>query len=236
MSKNIYYVYKHLIKDTNEVFYVGRGKNNRAWDKSGRNKYWKNIVGKYLYIVEIIKENMEIEESKKLEIELIDKLKPRANFTKGGDGTPGYKFDPEFVKERNARNKNFWKNEEWVKERNSKLTKVMNLPETKESISKGLLEFHANRRAAGIPFHNEGRKHSEESRKKMSDVQKGDKAYWYGKITAPAKKVINLDSGQIFETIKLAAKSVNGNRIALSRALKAGRNTYKKQRFRYHNE
>lgn len=233
---NIYYVYKHIIKKTGEVFYVGRGKNNRAWDKNGRNSYWKKITNKYTYIIEIVKEKLYIQESKDLEIALICEFKPKANFTKGGDGTLGYRFDPDFVKERNQKNKDLWNDEVWVKNRNEKLTQAMNRPEIKENVSKGLLEFHNKRRAEGRPFRINPHFWSEEEKKEISNRQKGDKGYWYGKITAPAKKVIDLDTGEIFPTIKLAAKSVNGFRTKLSKSLKEGRNTYKKHRFRYYEE
>jgi hypothetical protein len=236
LHMKIYYVYKHIIEETGEVFYVGRGKNNRAWEKGGRNEYWKRIVGKYGRIVEIIRENLELQESKNLEIEFIAQYKPRANFTIGGDGTNGYKFDLDFVKERNQKNKDLWKNEEWVKERNDSLTKAMNLPETKINISKGLEEYHTKRRAEGKPVPWTGRKPSEEEIKRISEAQKGEKGYWYGKTTAIAKSVINLDTGEIFSSIKTAAKSVNGNRISLSRALKLNRNTYKKNKFRYYEQ
>ena len=233
---NIYYVYKHTIEETGEVFYVGRGKNNRAWDRHGRNAYWKKIVNKYKYLVEVVKEELGLEESKILEIELIAEFKPRANFTKGGDGTAGYKFDPEFVKERNQKNKDLYKDEEWVKERTRKLTEAMARSEVKANVSKGLIEFHVKRKAAGIPMHKNPHVYTEEERRRASERQKGEKGYWYGKNTAISKKVINLDTGEIFKTIKSAAKSVGGVRVALSKALKQGRYTYKKNRFRYYQE
>lgn len=231
---NTYYVYKHIIKETGEIFYIGRGKNRRAYDKSSRNTYWKNIINKYEYLVEIIKENLGIEESKKLEIALIDHYRPRANLTEGGEGMAGYKFDPEFVKGRNQKNKDLWKDEKWVKERNENLTKAMNLPETKLNISNGLIEYHNKRVLEGKDVSWKGIKRSEAVKLQMSERQKGEKAYWYGKTTAVAKKVINLDTGEIFLTIKSAAKSVEGNRVALSRALNTGRETYKKNRFRFY--
>ena len=40
----IYYIYQHLKADTNEIFYVGKGKCNRMNGLQGRNNYWKNTV------------------------------------------------------------------------------------------------------------------------------------------------------------------------------------------------
>jgi hypothetical protein len=52
-------VYQHRRKDTNEIFYIGRGKTNkRAFSKANRNNHWHNIINKFGYIVEIIFENI----------------------------------------------------------------------------------------------------------------------------------------------------------------------------------
>ena len=50
-----FYVYRHIRLDSNTPFYVGKGRGNRAFSKSGRNKYWKSIVNKNDYKIEIIK-------------------------------------------------------------------------------------------------------------------------------------------------------------------------------------
>ena len=43
---NIFYTYIHIRPDTNEPFYVGKGKGRRYKTKTGRNQYWHNIVNK----------------------------------------------------------------------------------------------------------------------------------------------------------------------------------------------
>ncbi len=55
---NNYYIYFHINPLKNEIFYVGKGKGNRAYDKNNRNRFWKNIVKKYGYIVNIIEDNL----------------------------------------------------------------------------------------------------------------------------------------------------------------------------------
>ena len=55
------YVYRHIRLDKNEVFYIGigsddSGKYKRAYDNN-RSKFWKSIVKKAGYIVEIISED-----------------------------------------------------------------------------------------------------------------------------------------------------------------------------------
>lgn len=58
-----YYIYQHIRLDRNEIFYIGKGmkydKGNiyrRAFTKNSRNNYWKNIVQKIPYKVEILEE------------------------------------------------------------------------------------------------------------------------------------------------------------------------------------
>jgi len=94
-------VYKHIRKDTNEIFYIGLGKNKyRINSKSGRNQYWHNIVNKVGYITEIIKEDMNWEDAVKEEIRLIKKYGRKdigtgilVNMTDGGEGFVGKHSD-----------------------------------------------------------------------------------------------------------------------------------------------
>ena len=91
------YVYQHIRLDTNEVFYIGIGKRkSRAYTHYGRNKYWKHIVNKVKYSVEIIAENISYQEALNLEKKLISGigrqdlgLGPLVNMTDGGEGSLG---------------------------------------------------------------------------------------------------------------------------------------------------
>lgn len=68
------YVYRHIRLDKNVPFYIGVGLYNtykRAYEKNGRNKYWKNIVSKTAYEVEILLDDLTKEEAFKKEIEFI---------------------------------------------------------------------------------------------------------------------------------------------------------------------
>lgn len=87
-------VYLHLRKDTNNVFYVGKGLNSRPSDKNNRNRYWKNIVNKHGYLIDIVTDNLTENEAFSLEIELISKYSKEfklANMTSGGEGPSGFK-------------------------------------------------------------------------------------------------------------------------------------------------
>lgn len=61
-----YYIYGHYTKDTNILFYIGKGtilnlttekqisRYARAYHKSNRNKYWNNVVNKHGFYVKIL--------------------------------------------------------------------------------------------------------------------------------------------------------------------------------------
>lgn len=92
------YVYLHILPcDT--VAYVGVGTcgNNylRAYDKQGRSEFWKSVVGRQEYRVEIIYDNIPYSEALEKEIELIEKFGRRfldqgtlVNFHPGGLWNP----------------------------------------------------------------------------------------------------------------------------------------------------
>ena len=88
-----YYVYEHTRNDTNQIFYVGKGKvgSRRSKTRNGRNQYWHNVVNKagftaHKKIVEIIDEEL----SFLIEIERISQLRELGfklcNLTDGGEG------------------------------------------------------------------------------------------------------------------------------------------------------
>lgn len=106
-----YYLYRHVRHDTNEVFYIGIGTKrsitriygqnteySRAYEKSGRSIYWKNVVAKTTYTVEIIMESDDKDFICQKEIEFIelygkkcDNKGTLVNFADGGNGASGIK-------------------------------------------------------------------------------------------------------------------------------------------------
>lgn len=79
------YVYRHIRLDTNQVFYIGIGSApyyKRAVSKRDRNIYWKRIVNKTDYKIEILFDEISIEEARIKEIEFIA-LYGRHNLGKG---------------------------------------------------------------------------------------------------------------------------------------------------------
>ena len=70
-----FYVYLYWRLDTNEVFYVGKGKGDR-WRRLDRkyNPHFMNIVNKYLIAVEIFKDNLTEQEALDIECWVINEL------------------------------------------------------------------------------------------------------------------------------------------------------------------
>ena len=108
------YIYKHIRLDTNEIFYIGIGsqdKYKRAFSLIKRNKFWKNIVSKTEFKVEIIEDGLTWEQACEKEKELISLYGRRdlntgtlVNMTNGGDGTFGVKHSEEWYEKQRKNN------------------------------------------------------------------------------------------------------------------------------------
>jgi hypothetical protein len=61
------YVYKHIRNDNNEVFYIGIGSDNQDYLRSkelkSRNRYWKYLVKKFGFTIEIVEDFLTWEEA-----------------------------------------------------------------------------------------------------------------------------------------------------------------------------
>lgn len=84
------YVYEWYNVDTNEVFYVGKGRNNRMHSMKNRNQYFLRYVEKYNCDCRIVKDNMTDDEAYQYEKELIEQYKKdnqcQTNIAEGGKG------------------------------------------------------------------------------------------------------------------------------------------------------
>lgn len=137
-------IYQHIRLDNNEIFYIGIGNSKRPYEKINRNSYWKNIINKVKYKVEILTNNLTWENAQEAEIQLI-KLYGRkdlktgnlVNMTDGGEGNNNFSQDTKnkisnslkgniISKEtRNKISKNsakFWKGKQLSEEHKKKLS------------------------------------------------------------------------------------------------------------------
>ena len=94
---NNYQIYFHKRNDTNEIFYVGMGKDYRPKDKHSRSQWWWNVVNKVGYTIEIVHEGLTWDEACEYETKYIKDFGRKdmgtgilVNMTDGGDGTHGH--------------------------------------------------------------------------------------------------------------------------------------------------
>lgn len=107
-----FYVYLHRKKTTGEVFYVGKGSGDRAWNRQGRNEFWKKTVRKHGYYVEIHSHGLQEWYAFELERDLICYYGRRqlglgtlVNLSDGGEGPSGQVFSEDFKKQCSIRTK-----------------------------------------------------------------------------------------------------------------------------------
>jgi hypothetical protein len=199
------YLYRHIRKDKNQVFYVGIGvkddKYKRAYSKNQRNRMWNSIVKKTEYEVEIVLDDVSNDNIYEKEKEFISIYGRRDNFsgtlcnmTDGGEGCLGFNHTEE-TKKRISESKKGIKNPLCWINRKTKNTSE----ETKIKIR----EAHKGKFVGELnPYY--GKKHSDEIRKKMSEIQ--FKIAKRGIKNHMSVKVINTETKEIFNSIREAAE------------------------------
>ena len=170
------YVYKHLRKDTNEVFYIGIGNDEsykRANDITHRNKHWNGVYMKVGFDCEIIEDNLTWEEACEREKYWIKFYGRRdlnegtlVNLTDGGDGTIGRIVSDETRRKMSKLLRSYY-------EKHPKVGYTPN-EATRQKISQAKkgIPISAAQRAILIEC-NRNRVYSEETRRKMSESHKG---------------------------------------------------------------
>jgi hypothetical protein len=168
-----YYVYVHRHASDGKVFYIGKGKNDRAYWRHNRSRYWNNIVAKHGYTVEIVQSGMQEWWAHEMEIELIAYYgrENLCNLTDGGEGVSGLKMNEESKKRISFAHLN-------------------RSPETRARMSEGqrgrkMTDATKKRMSDSA----KGRSNSEESRKKLSASRRE-------KYGVP----VNCSNGMIFPT------------------------------------
>lgn len=175
-------VYRHRRLDNNKIFYIGISKNNkRAFDKNHRNKYWNNIVNKTNYSVEIIADNLSWEEACELECFLISEY-GRKDLNTGilCNMTDGGEGT----------------NNKIISEKHKEIIRINNIGNKNFLGKTHSIENRIKFREIKL-----GTKLSNETKMKISKANKG-KCY-------NNKKVINTETLEIFESVKILSSLIN---------------------------
>ena len=163
----MFYIYRHIRPDTNEVFYIGKGleDSNRHLSKQGRNKYWHNIVNKNngQYEVEIMMDGLTHEEAIGKEQEFIQLyFETLCNLSLGGEsGHYGCKHSEETKKKMSESHKHL----EFSEEHKRKLSdNIKNINDNR------IYTVELRGKLASYGFN--GKTHSEETKKLLKDKAK----------------------------------------------------------------
>ena len=107
-TANEFYVYTHHKQSDGSIFYVGKGKGNRAHKFEGRNNLWNRTADKHGVEVRIIATNLTQQEAFDLEVRLIEQhgrininTGSLVNFTDGGEGVSGAVHSAKTIAKRN---------------------------------------------------------------------------------------------------------------------------------------
>lgn len=253
------YVYRHIREDKNEVFYIGigtddKGKYVRAKSKN-RNRYWKRIVDKTNYEIEILFDNISKEEAIEKEIEFIQLYGRRdqnngtlCNLTDGGEGAvnmseEGKSVLREFAKKRvvpEERKKMFSKIFKGSGNPNS--SKVINriTLEVFGSIMEAAEKYGISRHTLRNNLNGKNCNHSDFfyykdylekgievlEKERLLKIEKVKKELSNKRSKNSSKKVIDVKTGYVFNTVTDAAKHIGITALHLSSML-TGRNKNK---------
>ena len=212
-------VYRHRRLDTNEIFYIGieldssnkKAEGKRSFVKNRRNQFWKNIINKTNYEIEIIYNNLTNESAKELEIFLINlygrrdlKTGSLVNLTDGGEGITGFKHSTETINKMSKSAKGrIISEEQRIKISNSNKVKKL----SKKTVNKILESIKKY-------------KHSLETKDKISASAKGfSKSARKNAFEKLSKKVIDIELNIIYNSIREASLNSNFSETTIRRFL-----------------
>jgi group I intron endonuclease len=215
-TQNNIVVYRYLRTDIDQPFYIGIGTLKRARDtKWGRSAFFKRIRDKHQIELEILEDELDwntAAEKEKWWIKFYGRINIGSgilcNLTDGGEGRIGCKQSAESIQK-------------------MKDTKAKRGPHPM------LGNTHTAEARAKISAGLTGRIVSEETRKKISESEKGKKKTRTPKLlqalanrignTYNVRTVINIVTGETFSSVRLAAASIGMRDATLGRKLRGER-------------
>jgi hypothetical protein len=220
-----FYVYLHKKKTTGEVFYVGKGTGKRAYHKTKRSKFWKNIVDKHGYIVEFVEVGLQEWYAFELEQNLISYYGRRdleegclVNATGGGEGSSGHIWTEEMKEWRSLKTKEQFSSAEMRKKASDAKKGKKLSQKAKEQSVKVLNQYREKAKKAVSEMLKEKWK-TPEFREKMLKQSKSlvmsESAKQ--KIAAALSKPVMRSDGVLFKSVSDAARSLGkqGSKITM---------------------
>ncbi len=202
-----YYVYIWYIKDTNEVFYVGKGKGRRYKQTSNRNKFFNDMYTSHDCDVKKIYENLTESEAFQKEKDVVKWYRENTDFrltnqTDGGEGSSGWKPSQDFKDKQSKIHKEQWQDEEFKK-------KMMAI-RTDENGPYKSQEFRdkISQLVQGENNPNYNHHWTEEMKQHLSQVRKTN-GLSADENNPRATCVICVETGEIFNCIKYAMQKYN---------------------------
>lgn len=202
MEDRRFYVYEWYIKDTDEVFYVGKGTSDRYKKIYGRNYFFQCMYKTHNCDVRKIYENLTEEEAFKKEIETIKYYKENTNYrltnqTDGGEGSSGWQPSEEFKQKQSEIHKLQWEDRDFRE-------KMLSIRQDANGVYKSD-EFRnkISEMVKGSNNPNYQNYWSEEQKEHLRQKQKNNPLY-KDETNPNAKRVICVETGEIFDCIKFA--------------------------------
>lgn len=201
-NEKVYYVYIWYIVETNEVFYVGKGKGKRYKDVSHRNKFFRDMYTSHNCNVRKIYENLTEYEAFQKEQEIIKWYKENTNFrltnqTDGGEGSSGWVPPKEFRDKQSKIHKEQWQDEEFREKMMAIRTDEDGPYKSKEFREK------ISQLVQGENNPNYNHQWTEDMKENLSQKQKENNLYT-NETNPNAKRIICLETGEVFDCIKFA--------------------------------
>lgn len=223
-----FYVYEWFIVGTNEVFYVGKGKNNR-YKQLKKNKFFMDMYNAHECDVRIICDNLTENEAFEKEKEIIAYYRNNTeyrltNVTDGGEGVSGWIPSDELKQRQSVISKERWQNDEF-KERMIAIRNDENsVYQSKEFRNK------ISQIVQGTNNPNYGNTWNEEQRKHLSKIRK-EMGLAKGINNPTATSIICLETGEVFNLISEAqeqygVKTISSFSIALKNRQKTAGNMH----------
>lgn len=202
-----YYVYIWYIVDTNEVFYVGKGKGRRYKQISSRNKFFTDMYRSHNCEVRKVYENLTEQEAFQKEREVVRWYRENTDYrltnqTDGGEGSSGWVPPKDFRDKQSKIHKAQWQDEEF-RERMLMIRTDENGPYKSQEFREKIAEL-----VQGENNPNYGNYWTEEMKQHLSEVRKAN-GLSANENNPRATRIICIETGEVFNCIKFAMQKYN---------------------------